>query len=41
VGITLLPMDIDPRTKNRIFAVRHRFSIGAWAWQGVYGTAGA
>jgi hypothetical protein len=41
VPITLDPMDKDPRTKNRIFTVRHRFSIGAWAWQGVYGTAGA
>jgi hypothetical protein len=23
-------MAIDPRTKNRIFTVRHRFSVGAW-----------
>jgi hypothetical protein len=41
VPITLDPMAIDPRTKNRIFTVRHRFSIGAWAAQGVYGSAGA
>jgi hypothetical protein len=41
VPITLDPMTIDPRTKNRIFTVRHRFSVGAWAWQGWYGTAGA
>src|SRR3990167_124031 len=39
--ITLEPMAIDPRTGNRIFKVRHRFSIGAWMWQGTFGTAGA
>lgn len=41
VPITLDPMDKDPRTKNRIFTVRHRFSVGAWAWQGLYGSPGA
>lgn len=41
VPISLEPMDKDPRTKNRIFTVRHRFSVGSWAWQGTYGTAGA
>jgi hypothetical protein len=41
VPISLDPMEKDPRTKNRIFTVRHRFSVGAWAWQGTYGTAGA
>ncbi len=41
VPISLDPMAIDPKTKNRIFTVRHRFSVGAWAWQGTYGTAGA
>ena len=41
VPITMLPMDIDPRTKNRIFACRHRFSVGAWAWQNTFGTPGA
>ena len=40
-GIAMEPMAIDPRTGNRIFKVRHRFSVGAWSWQGVYGTAGA
>lgn len=38
---TLYPMDTDPRTGNRIFKLRHRFSVGAWAWQGCYGSAGA
>ena len=41
VPITLEPMDKDIRTGNRIFKIRHRFSIGAWAWQGVYGSPGA
>lgn len=41
VAPTLDPMTIDPRTKNRIFTVRHRFSVGAWAWQGWYGSPGA
>jgi hypothetical protein len=41
VSPTLDPMAIDPRTKNRIFTMRHRFSRGAWAWQGWYGSAGA
>lgn len=41
VPIGLEPMDRDPRTNNRIFKVRHRFSVGAWAWQGVYGSPGA
>ena len=41
VPITLDPMDVDPRTKNRIFTVRHRFSVGAWGWQGCYGSPGA
>lgn len=39
--ITLEPMDKDIRTGNRIWKVRHRFSVGAWAWQGAYGSAGA
>ncbi len=41
VPISLDPMDVDPRTKNRIFTVRHRFSVGFWAWQGVFGSPGA
>jgi hypothetical protein len=41
VPISMQPMEIDPRTGNRIFKVRHRFSIGAWTWVGTYGTAGA
>ena len=41
VPITLEPMDKDVRTGNRIFKIRHRFSVGAWAWQGVYGSPGA
>lgn len=39
--ISMEPMAIDARTGNRIFKIRHRFSVGAWAWQGTYGTAGA
>jgi hypothetical protein len=41
VPISLDPMEKDPRTKNRIFTVRHRFSVGAWNWNGVFGSAGA
>lgn len=41
VPITMEPMAIDARTGNRIFKVRHRFSVGAWTWVGVYGSAGA
>jgi len=41
VPITLEPMDKDVRTGNRIFKIRHRFSVGAWAWQGTYGSPGA
>ncbi len=41
VPISLEPMDKDIRTGNRLFKVRHRFSVGAWGWTGVYGTAGA
>ncbi len=41
VPISTEPMAIDARTGNRIFKVRHRFSRGAWAWQGVFGSAGA
>lgn len=41
VPISTEPMATDVRTGNRIFKVRHRFSTGAWMWQGVYGTAGA
>jgi hypothetical protein len=41
VPISVEPMAIDPRTKNRIFTVRHRFSVGAWTWVGTYGTQGA
>jgi len=41
IGITLDPMATDPYTNNRIFKVRHRFSVGAWAWQGTYGSPGA
>lgn len=40
-AITLEPMMIDARTGNRIFKVRHRFSVGAWNWVGTYGTQGA
>lgn len=39
--ISAEPMMIDAKTNNRIFKVRHRFSVGAWTWVGVYGTAGA
>ena len=41
VPIQLDPMEKDPRTKNRIFTVRHRFSLGAWNWNGVFGSPGA
>jgi hypothetical protein len=41
VPISMEPMAIDPRTGNRIFKIRHRFSVGFWGWQGVFGTAGA
>ncbi len=41
VPISMEPMTIDPRTGNRIFKTRHRFSVGAWTWVGAYGTAGA
>ena len=41
VPITMEPMATDARTGNRIFKIRHRFSVGAWAWQGTYGTQGA
>ena len=39
--ISMEPMMIDARTNNRIFKVRHRFSVGAWTWVGAYGTQGA
>ena len=39
--ISLGPMDKDPRTGNRIWKIRHRFSVGAWAWQGTFASAGA
>lgn len=41
VPISTEPVDKDARTGNRIFKVRHRFSVGAWLWQGTYGSAGA
>ena len=41
VPISLDPMEKDPRTKNRIFTVRHRFSVGAWNWNGCFGSPGA
>jgi hypothetical protein len=41
VPITQEPMATDARTGNRIIKVRHRFSVGAWTWVGLYGTAGA
>jgi hypothetical protein len=41
VPITQEPMAMDARTGNRIFKVRHRFSVGAWTWVGTYGSAGA
>jgi hypothetical protein len=41
VAITMEPMMIDARTNNRIFKIRHRFSVGAWTYVGLYGTAGA
>lgn len=41
VPITAEPMAIDPRTGNRIFKTRHRFSVGAWTWVGTFGSAGA
>lgn len=39
--ITLEAMDKDIRTGNRIWKVRHRFSVGAWGWQGTYASSGA
>ncbi len=39
--IEMQPMTIDARTGNRIFKIRHRFSVGAWTWVGVFGSAGA
>jgi hypothetical protein len=39
--IALEPMATDPRTGNRIFKVRHRFSVGAWNYVGTYGSPGA
>jgi len=41
VPISLEPMDKDPMTNDRILKVRHRFSVGAWGWQGTYGSPGA
>lgn len=41
VPISMEPMAIDPRTGNRIFKCRHRFSIGAWSWVGTFGSPGA
>lgn len=41
VPITLEPSTTDARTGNKIFKVRHRFSVGAWMWQGTYGSPGA
>jgi len=41
VPVSMEPMAIDPRTGNRIFKVRHRFSVGAWTWVGTYGSPGA
>jgi hypothetical protein len=41
VPIGMEAMAIDARTNNRIFKVRHRFSVGAWTWVGTYGTQGA
>ena len=41
VPITLEPMSTDARTGNRIFKVRHRFSVGAWTWVGTFGSPGA
>ncbi len=41
VPVNMEPMMIDARTNNRIFKIRHRFSVGAWGWSGTYGTAGA
>lgn len=41
VPISTMPLAIDPRTDNRILKIRHRFSVGAWMWQGTYGSAGA
>jgi len=41
VPISMEPMAIDHRSGNRIFKVRHRFSVGAWTWVGTYGSPGA
>lgn len=41
VPISTEPLAIDPRTSNRILKTRHRFSMGAWTWVGVYGSPGA
>ncbi len=41
VPISMEPMATDARTGNRIFKTRHRFSVGAWTWVGLYGTVGA
>lgn len=40
VPISMEPMATDPRTSNRIFKTRHRFSVGAWTWVGTYGSQG-
>jgi hypothetical protein len=40
VPISMEPMATDARTGNRIFKVRHRFSVGAWTWVGSFGTSG-
>ena len=41
VPITAEPMATDARTGNKIMKVRHRFSVGAWTWVGLYGSPGA
>lgn len=40
VPIELDPIEKDIRTNNRIIKVRHRFSVGAWTWVGVFGSPG-
>ena len=40
VPISMEPMDKDARTGNRIFKIRHRFSVGAWTWVGTFGSQG-
>jgi hypothetical protein len=41
VGITAQPADQDPRTGNRLYKVRARFTAASTHWQGVFASEGA